>query len=604
MRKLVIAIAWLIILFGLYAISRYNYLLLHSVAELFSVIIACGIFMVAWNCRKYLDNQYFLFIGVAYLFVGVLDLLHTFTYDGMPLFPGFDANAPTQFWIAARYLESLSLLFAPLMLWRRIRKEYYFFGFAGVTLLLLLSILYWRVFPDCFIQGAGGLTPFKKTSEYIISFFLLCSGAVLFRLRGRFDRKVLLLLESSIGFTILAELSFTTYASVYGFSNMLGHFFKIVSFYLIYKAIIQTGLTHPYELLFRELNQNEQRYRTLFESMQPFRLLEPIFDDEGKPFDYRYIEVNAAAAQLIGSTQGRMQGKTFRDVFPDADSYWIDAIGRVALNGEPAEFEWHSQVTGLWYHSIAYRLEGGKVASLMLDITEQKQAQEALKRSNEELEQYAYVASHDLQAPLRSMVGFLQLLQGRYGEKIDGEGRHFIERAVSAGYRMQTLIGELLTLSRINTAEVVFEPCNLNRIVRDVLDNLDLNLQEKNAEVSCAELPCLAADPGQIQSLFQNLISNGVKYNRNPQPVIEIGCRENGHAFLFFIKDNGIGIASQHHQNIFRVFERLHTEKDYPGTGLGLALCKKIVERHGGSIWVESRPDEGSTFNFTLPQYK
>ena len=735
MRKLVMVISGLIVLAGLYVISRYNYLLFHSVAEIFSVVIACGIFMVAWNCRKYLDNHYFLFLGIAYLFIGILDLIHTFTYEGMPLFPGFDANAPTQLWIAARYIESLSLLFAPLMLRRKIREEYYILGYAAVVALLLLSILYWRIFPNCFIADAGGLTPFKKFSEYIISLVLLASGTILFRLRGRFDHKVLLLLETSIGFTVLSELSFTTYASVYGFSNMLGHFFKIVSFYLIYKAIIQTGLTHPYELLFRELYQSkewlhttlgsigdaviatdtgghvtflnpvaekltgwppaeaagqpvheifrivnehtravvedpvrrglqsgmilgladhtvlihrdgmevpiddsvapirdregtlegavlvfrdvterrlaetrleesERRYRTLFQSMQPFRLLEPIFDDSGKPRDYRYIEVNEAAARLIGRTTDEMQGRTFRELFPDADPYWIDAMGRVALTGDPVEFEWYSQATGLWYHSYAYRLDDGKVASFMMDITEKKLVEAALKRSNEELEQYAYVASHDLQAPLRSVVGFLQLLQGRYGDKLDKEGLHFIERAVSAGYRMQTLIGDFLTLSRVTTREAVFESCDLNRIVKDTLDNLESILHEKNAAVFCDLLPDLTVDAGQIRSLFQNLISNAVKYNESPNPVIEIGCQENGHAFRFFVKDNGIGIPPEFYQSIFLVFHRLHTEQDYPGTGLGLALCKKIVERHGGRIWVESRPNEGSVFYFTLPQKK
>lgn len=224
-----------------------------------------------------------------------------------------------------------------------------------------------------------------------------------------------------------------------------------------------------------------------------------------------------------------------------------------------------------------------------------------MKRSNRELEQFAYVASHDLQEPLRAVVGFLQLLQSRYGDQIDEKGRHYIERSVNAGHRMQTLIRQLLTLSRVNTDGAAFAATDLNGIVTDVLDNLQSIIQEKNAAITCARLPTLAVDASQIQSLFQNLVMNAVRYNQDPRPRIEIGYRESEHLGHFFVKDNGIGISPQFHQRIFVVFQRLHTDREYPGTGLGLALCKKIVERHGGEIWVESQPQEGSTFHFTLP---
>ena len=238
------------------------------------------------------------------------------------------------------------------------------------------------------------------------------------------------------------------------------------------------------------------------------------------------------------------------------------------------------------------------------DITEQKQAQEALERSNRELEQFAYVASHDLQEPLRAIVGFLQLLQSRYADQIDEKGRNFIERSVRAGHRMQTLIRELLTLSRVHTKGAVFASTDLNLIVKDVLDNLQSIIQEKNVDITCARLPNLTIDANQIQRLFQNLITNAVRYNENPKPIIDIGCQEHDHAYHFHVKDNGIGISSQFYQRIFKVFQRLHTDREYPGTGLGLALCKKIVERHGGTIWVESQPHAGSTFYFTLPKQR
>lgn len=239
-----------------------------------------------------------------------------------------------------------------------------------------------------------------------------------------------------------------------------------------------------------------------------------------------------------------------------------------------------------------------------IDLTDRKKAEEALKNSNKELEQFAYVASHDLQEPLRAIVGFLQLLQSRCGDQIDEKGQHYIERSVKAGHRMQTLIRELLTLSRVNTKGATFVATDFNGLVNDVLDNLQSIIQEKNANITCAKLPNLTVDGAQIQSLFQNLILNAVRYNESLKPCIEVSCRERDHVCHFFVKDNGIGISPQFHQRIFMVFQRLHTDREYPGTGLGLALCKKIVERHGGRIWVESQPQEGSTFHFTLPRSK
>jgi PAS domain S-box-containing protein len=252
-----------------------------------------------------------------------------------------------------------------------------------------------------------------------------------------------------------------------------------------------------------------------------------------------------------------------------------------------------------------YRDASGRIirsAGMVHDITDRKRTQEALERSNSELEQFAYVASHDLQEPLRAIVGFLQLLQSRYENQIDETGRHFIERSVKAGHRMQTLIRELLTLSRVNTKGATFASTDLNDLVKDVLDSLQSIILEKNADISCARLPNLTIDASQIQSLFQNLILNAVRYNESPKPIIEIGCREDENVYHFFVKDNGIGILPKFYQRIFMVFQRLHTGREYPGTGLGLALCKKIVERHGGTIWVESQPQAGSMFHFTLPK--
>lgn len=247
----------LLALFGIYLASLYNYLLFHSLGELFSIIVACGIFIVAWNARRFLDNTYLLFIGIAYLFIGGLDLIHTLGYKGMNIFQGYDTNLPTQLWIAARYVESLSLLVAPLFLGRRLKTNFVILGYTVVISLLLASIFYWNTFPQCFVEGVG-LTPFKKVSEYVICLILLGSIFLLFHNSREFDGRVFKLLVASIIITIASELAFTFYIHAYGLSNMIGHFFKIISFYLIYKAIIETGLMRPYDLLFRNLQQSKE----------------------------------------------------------------------------------------------------------------------------------------------------------------------------------------------------------------------------------------------------------------------------------------------------------------------------------------------------------
>jgi PAS domain S-box-containing protein len=253
-----------LIFFGLYLTSLYNYLLFHSLAEIFSIVIAFSIFIVAWNSRRFLDNNYLLFIGIAYLFVASLDLVHTLAYTGMNIFKGYATNLATQLWIATRYMESISLFMAPLFFRRRLNTNSVFLGYTVVTILLLLSIFYWDIFPICFIEGIG-LTPFKKISEYIISLILLASIALLLKSRGEFDRNILQWIVWSIILTILSEMAFTFYIHAYGFLNLVGHDFKIISFYFIYKALIETGLSRPYDLLFRNLRKSEEALRLSFE---------------------------------------------------------------------------------------------------------------------------------------------------------------------------------------------------------------------------------------------------------------------------------------------------------------------------------------------------
>lgn len=243
-----------------------------------------------------------------------------------------------------------------------------------------------------------------------------------------------------------------------------------------------------------------------------------------------------------------------------------------------------------------------------IDITERKQAEVEmqrmmadLKRSNQELEQFAYVASHDLQEPLRMVSSYVQLLARRYKGKLDSDADEFINYAVDGANRMKGLINDLLTFSRVGTRGKEFSPVELNSVIEVVLSNLQVAIEENNAVITCDELPKVLADEGQMVQLFQNLIGNALKFRSEEPPKIHIGIKQEKEDWLFSISDNGIGIDPQFSERIFIIFQRLHTREEYPGTGIGLSICRKIIERHGGRIWVESQPGQGSTFYFTLP---
>ena len=252
-----------LLLLGLYLTSFYNYLLFHSLTEIFSIVIAFSIFVIAWNCRNIIDNNYLIFLGIAYLFIGFIDIIHTLAYTGMGIFLGYYSNLPTQLWIVARYLESISLLIACFILDKRKMKiNFILLGYIITASLLFLSIFYWKIFPSCFIEGSG-LTPFKKISEYIISLILAASLFFLLKRKEKFNHSVLQWLVISILLTIVSELAFTFFISLYGLSNLIGHIFKIASFYFIYQAIVVTGLTKPQELLFKNLQESEEKYREL-----------------------------------------------------------------------------------------------------------------------------------------------------------------------------------------------------------------------------------------------------------------------------------------------------------------------------------------------------
>ncbi len=248
-----------------------------------------------------------------------------------------------------------------------------------------------------------------------------------------------------------------------------------------------------------------------------------------------------------------------------------------------------------------------RMAGVFIDITEMKQhtdqtlftLNEDLMRSNKELEQFAYVASHDLQEPLRMISSFTQLLERKYTNQLDAEAHEFIKFAVDGAFRMQTLINDLLEFSRIKTRGKTPVDVDMQEVLAQTIHNLSMRIREKNALINADPLPVIQADPGQMVQLLQNLIDNALKFC-GELPMIHISSYEEPHQYVFIVKDNGIGIDTQYYDRIFQIFQRLHLKSDYEGTGIGLAICRRIVERHGGKIWVEPNTEKGTIFKFTI----
>ncbi|NJL53589.1 MAG: GAF domain-containing protein [Hydrococcus sp. SU_1_0] len=245
-----------------------------------------------------------------------------------------------------------------------------------------------------------------------------------------------------------------------------------------------------------------------------------------------------------------------------------------------------------------------RTAELEATNRQLQQLNQELTRSNHDLQQFAYIASHDLREPLRMVTSFTQLLAKRYSGQLDAEADQIINFAVDGAERMEVLIDGLLAYCRLGSQGETFKAVNCEEVLDQVLANLHLAIAETNTQISRTSFPTVIGDASQLIQLFQNLIANGIKYRAEAVPVIEIGAKEQKQEWLFWVKDNGIGIDPQYGDRIFQIFQRLHTRQEYPGTGIGLAICHKIVEHHDGKIWVESNLSQGATFYFTLRNKK
>ncbi|MEX2218797.1 MAG: ATP-binding protein [Phycisphaerales bacterium] len=359
--------------------------------------------------------------------------------------------------------------------------------------------------------------------------------------------------------------------------------------------------------------RSEHRLQSALDSVHDYAIL--VLDRAG-----RIAQCNAGVAAVLGYTPRELEGAHFSRFYtPEAlaDRTPEHELETASAAGRSEDEGWRVRKDGrhIWANSVLSPLRDrdGQLHGFMKitrDMTERRRAQEELAqharelaRSNAELQQFAYVASHDLQEPLRAISSYLQLLQRRYKGSLDAKADEFIAFAVDGAARMKQLINDLLGYSRAGTRPISIVPTSAELILAQALQELRIAVAESGARVTHGPLPTVPADPGQLRQVFLNLIGNAIKFRGHAAPEVHISARQRPEGWEFSVRDNGIGIEPQYAERIFEIFQRLHTRERYAGTGIGLSICKRILDRHGGRIWVEAAPGAGSTFRFLIPAH-
>jgi signal transduction histidine kinase/predicted nuclease of predicted toxin-antitoxin system len=352
------------------------------------------------------------------------------------------------------------------------------------------------------------------------------------------------------------------------------------------------------------LRQSETRYRTLFNSIdEGFCIVEAIPESGGSARDYRYIAVNPVVEAQSGIPA--KVGDTLRGLLGIEAESWIDVFDQILRTGAPLRGERGLLAQGRVLDLYSFRLEDDsnrRIGVLFTDITARKRAEAELLRANQALEQFAYSASHDLQEPLRSIKIYSELLSQRFGDRLTGDGDRFLQFLTAGAVRMELLVRDLLSFTQAPLFEVPAEPVEAGKALARALANLAQAAQECSAKISYGSMPAVRVHETQLQQIFQNLVDNAIKYRRpETPPVVAVEARRDREMWLFSVSDNGIGIEPEYKDRVFGLFKRLHAGDAYSGTGIGLAICQRIVGRYQGRIWVESQPGKGSKFCFTLP---
>ncbi|MCF7868223.1 MAG: hypothetical protein K9N09_05935 [Candidatus Cloacimonetes bacterium] len=553
----------------LYFISSRNYIFFHTIVELISIIVAFSLFSIAWNSQEFSTNKYLLFLGIAYLFIGSIDLLHTISYKGMNIFPNYDTDLPTQLWITARYMESISLIAASYFFKRKFNTNLlasvYFIVFIMLNLLIFN-----RLFPVCFVEGIG-LTAFKKISEYIISILLLFALWRVIRLKNHFMQKIRWMIYLSIILTIFAEIAFTFYISVYGLSNFVGHIFKLLSFYLIYRALIVTSLTQPYNTLFNNLRISESRYRKAQEighvGNWEFNIQTKEFwgSDEAK----RIYGFEPASKSF---STDKVEG-----CIPDRENVHqalVDLIEKEKPYNLEFEIRTYDKGESKYINSIA-ELERDnfghphKVSGVIADITKQKKAEIERNDLLKEKEILLKEVHHRIKNNMTTIESLLRLHRRQL---IDSESKSALLDAGNRVKSMRILYDKLFKSDNFRDIHAKDYLSSLIDEVVGVFSQKDKIKIEK--DIHDFKISAKLVFPLGI--IINELITNVMKYAFPEQQtnVLKFQAEEISGKVRIIIQDNGVGLP-----------EDFNLQKS---TGFGLQLVNLLVEQLQAELNIEN----------------
>lgn len=617
----------ILVLLGLWVASEFNYLLFHNMAEIFSIVVACGIFVLAWNSRRFAENTYLLFVGIAYLFVADLDLLHTLAFKGMGVFRGYGSNLATQLWISARYVESVSLLVAPFVIGRRLRVKLLLAAHGAVTAFVLASIFYWDIFPVCYVEGTG-LTPFKKVSEYVVCILLLISIVMLLRRRREFEPHVLRLLVASIAVTIASELAFTLYVDVEGLPNLIGHYLKIVSFYLIYRAIIQTGLTQPFALLLRDLKQSEDALKAAKENLeievdertaQLQRSIEKLRETELRyrtvadfNYDWEYWENPDGTFSYVSPSCERLTGYKAEEFIDDpkllteiilAEDAEIWSRHRVEALAEPRLRETQFRIRTkdgkvCWIEHACRPIESseGKFLGFRAsnrDITERKHAEANLAKSREALrllaggllsvqEEERRRLARELHDDLTQRLAVLAIEAGTLEQQLESSPGAIRDKIGQMKEQIMKLSSDVHDISR--------------QLHPSIIDDLGLRQAIQSECVNFAKRESIVVKyepedvppriPRDISVCLYRIAQEGLRNIARHAKVTEARVRLAGrdNTITLTIEDSGVGFDPAQVRG---------------GAGLGLVSMEERARLIQGEFRVKSKPGQGTVISVT-----
>ncbi len=494
------------------------YVALHNTSEFFSIMVSLCVFSVGWYTYEQSKDRHALFLGVAFLAVGLVDFMHTMANAAMPAFltPN-STNKSTQFWLTARMLSALSFLVSayiyPATQSRWLSKSALMTAALVISGLAFIGITFFPVYLPATALPGVGITPLKRFAEFlVIALFFLAGLAYWQRMAKTGNRRHLYYLAAFI-ICIFSEGMFASYTTGFDTFNVMGHIYKVIAFYLIYKGVFAASVQAPYINL---LKTREQLYKDIARRKQ---------------------------------------------VEEDLERH---------RNG----------------------LEG---------LVKERTAQ--LERANRQLESFSSSVAHDLRAPLRTIGTFAHMLGVQIKDKLEPEEKRKLEVIRDKAKKLHQLTEDLLSFSRLGNQVLTIAPIDMKVLAAEVRDELREMHPERNIMMEIASLPAGYGDPGLVRQVLANLLANAVKFTKGkPEAVIEVGGREDTDAHLYYVKDNGIGFDMMHHEKLFGIFQRLHGDEKYEGSGVGLSIVKHIVGRHGGRVWAEGKVNEGAVFYFTLPK--